>query len=236
MTVTVEFIDGWGDTPPEFAPVPAKSLLPEWYKKTTAHVHNNKHIYDDGKTSATVKKCIPVFDALTSGYLIRLVSDVEIGDSMSGKKFYRWPGKEMISFHGPMQLGEFPLKEFYDEQVPKFHNPWGIKTPKGYSCLFINPMNRGESVLRIFEGVVDTDTYHQPVQLPFLLNDHSWSGVIPAGTPIAQVIPFKRESFDHTIKRDDDYPDKPAYKTHRLRRSIFFDAYKKMFWSRKEYN
>ena len=50
-----------------------------------------------------------------------------------------------------------------------------------------------ESVFTIMDGIVDTDSYNALVNFPFFLNDWSYEGLIPAGTPMAQVIPFKRE-------------------------------------------
>jgi hypothetical protein len=59
--------------------------------------------------------------------------------------------------------------------------------------LFINPPHRPDWGGRILEGLVDTDNYFASVNLPFLL--HETPKVIPAGTPIALVIPFKRDSW-----------------------------------------
>ena len=79
----------------------------------------------------------------------------------------------------------------------KFTNPWVIETPEGYSVLFKAPSN-SFSDLHIVEGVVDTDTYNRQINFPFV-----WAGtetevdtIIPAGTPLIHVIPFKREKFD----------------------------------------
>lgn len=52
----------------------------------------------------------------------------------------------------------------------KFTNKWLIKTPPGYSCLFIKPMNRLEPRFDIIPGVVDTDTYVNVINFPFILN------------------------------------------------------------------
>ena len=42
--------------------------------------------------------------------------------------------------------------------------------------------------------MVDTDKYPIPVHFPFLLKKN-FEGLIKQGTPIIQVIPFKRESW-----------------------------------------
>jgi hypothetical protein len=54
---------------------------------------------------------------------------------------------------------------------------------------------------------------------------------IPAGTPIAQIIPFKREAW--TSSTTDDF--KIAISSRALRASMFLNSYKNRFWSRKSY-
>jgi hypothetical protein len=111
-------------------------------------------------------------------------------------------------------------------------NPWSIKTPKGHSVLFVQPFHR-ESIFTILPGIVDTDTYNSPVNFPFVLNDINFEGLIPAGTPMAQIIPFKREKWSLEFGNDEDILESNKH-TKRVR-SRFFDSYKNNFWNRKEY-
>ena len=90
-----------------------------------------------------------------------------------------------------------------------------------------------ESVFTILDGIVDTDQYKAPVNFPFVLNDVKWEGIIPAGTPMAQVIPFKRESWEHKIGSDKERQEQE--KITRKLKTLFFNSYKRQFWSRKEY-
>jgi hypothetical protein len=80
---------------------------------------------------------------------------------------------------------------------------------------------------------VDTDTYKAPVNFPFVLNDVKWEGIIPAGTPMAQVIPFKRESWKHRIGSDKEL--KEQKNVDMKLKTLLFNSYKKHFWSSKEY-
>jgi hypothetical protein len=66
-----------------------------------------------------------------------------------------------------------------------------------------------------------------------VINDIAFQGLIPKGTPIAQVIPFKREGWHMEIGSDKDV--KEHNKIIEKMRTKFFDRYKSMFWSRKEY-
>jgi hypothetical protein len=90
-----------------------------------------------------------------------------------------------------------------------------------------------ESVFTILPGIVDTDEYASPVNFPFVINDPNFEGFIPKGTPIAQVIPFKRESWKMKIGGEKERLLGSRI-TARLQ-TKFFDRYKTMFWIKKEY-
>ena len=98
--------------------------------------------------------------------------------------------------------------------------------------LFTQPMHR-PSPFTILDGVVDTDQYDSPVNFPFVLNDWKFEGLIPAGTPMAQVIPFKRESWKMSI--GDMEQRQNQEKTTVNLRTRLFDSYKNQFRQPKEY-
>ena len=74
----------------------------------------------------------------------------------------------------------------------KFHNYWTIRTAKGWSCMFLPPLNRPDAVVEVFAGVVDTDTYTAPINFPFVATAADGVYTLEKGTPLVQVIPFRR--------------------------------------------
>jgi hypothetical protein len=215
------------------SPRPAKNFIPEWYKKMSAYVTGEKVPFDSGQSNGTIKKCMPVFDAITAGYIITSVADLYVEIKEDGSPFYKWSGYDLLGFHIPEQtIGHPAKKNDEDNSSPKFINPWSIKTPKGYSVLIIQPMHR-ESPFTILPGVVDTDTYTQPVNFPFTLNDKNWEGLIPAGTPIAQIIPFKRESWKMEIGGEKELKEIDFIKNKFS--TVFWDKYKRWHHQNKEY-
>jgi hypothetical protein len=230
MTIKIKFTDTIKGIPEEYHPVPAKKVLPEWYKNIPSYINIKESDLSEKKV-ATAKKCIPVYDAITAGYILYTPCDVNV-TSKNGAPYYSWPDFDIISWHLPHQINGHPDSSMFP--TPKWRNPWAIETPKGYSCMFLPPLHR-ESVFKIFEGVVDTDTFSNPVELPFTLNDPKWTGVIPAGTPMAQVIPFKRESYELEIGSMKDEKENQEILLRKLK-STFFNAYKEKFWTKKEYN
>ena len=215
-----------------FPPRPAVKEVPEWYKNTPEYVNGqSKKITLPGSTSHTIKKCMPVFDALSIGYILYTQVEVQVYQTEEGP-VYSWPSQNVIEFH-PIDQAPIHPKADTKNPYPKWINPYAIKTPPGYSTLFLPPMHNPNKIFTILEGVVDTDTYTGPVNFPFLLNDSKWEGIIDPGTPMAQVIPFKRDSWKHKVGSEKDR-EKEA-KVFSKRNLLLFNSYKKQFWSRKEY-
>lgn len=228
MTVDITFTDIIG-VDSKYQPVPASRLLPDWYKDTNEYIDGERQIRD-GQTPHTVKKCIPVFDAMTAGYIISTYVDVQV-TQQDGLPYYQWPSLDAVSFHPVSQAPNHP--DGNGAPYPKWSNPWAISTPPGYSCLFVPPMHNPNRIFTALPGIVDTDTYRSAVNFPFVLDHASWEGIIPAGTPIVQIIPFERQSWKMSLGDDRNRAEQQRVFT-RLR-SLWFNSYKRQFWSRKEY-
>lgn len=225
------------------SPQPASKCLPDWYKHMPSYFTNTgkKTPNIDGITStSTVKRCVPVFDVITAGYILTSPADIYTDLSYqdptnsgtpSRVRTYSFPSANLIEFHPIEQVTNHPLQKT-TEDMPKFINPWAIRTPKGYSCLFIQPFHR-ESVFTIMPGIVDTDSYLGFINFPFVLNNPEFVGLIPKGTPIAQVIPFKRTSWKSELGNKGDV--KKALSHMLESRTTFFDYYRRRWHIKKEY-
>jgi hypothetical protein len=224
QTQPITFTDTIG-VASEYAPKPAIHFIPDWYKKMEAGFPKEQ----TPDSQPTIKKCIPVLDAMTAGYIIVSPCDVYVSIK-DGEPNYNAAMPEFMSAHPRKQAYKHPKSN--DFGFPKFQNPWTIKTPKGYSCLFVSPMHNQGNRFVILEGIVDTDNYPAPVNFPFVLKTPTEEFLIPAGTPIAQVIPFKRDKWQSEF-----FTDKQGLETAlRHVNSRFFDRYKHMFWERKSYS
>lgn len=214
-------------------PKPASKYIPDWYKNIQSYTTGVKIPDGKGETTGTIKKCIPVFDAITAGYIIVSPADIFVSiKEIEGQKkqYFEWSDYSLISFHPIDQAPTHPLQNNFP--YPKFINPWSIKTPKGYSTLFVQPFHR-PSIFTILPGIVDTDMYTAAVNFPFVINDVSFEGLIPCGTPIAQVIPFKRENWEAVLGNSQNFIEVKGVE-QKLRTKIF-DKYKSLFWESKQY-
>jgi hypothetical protein len=190
ITPTIRFTCAPQDHGVIAPPVPAKSYLPDWFRKLPP--------VDDSVTSTTnsgltVKRCMPFLDAMTTGWIITLPATVRLEISGGGTSVKAgWDfDRTLVSFHGDHQVKGNPMAP---RPAAKFHNFWTITTPPGWSCLFVNPLNRPNGVFDVVAGVVDTDTYRSPVHFPFFATAEDGLHVIEQGSPMVQVIPFRRDS------------------------------------------
>lgn len=214
-------------------PKPASEYIPDWYKNAQGYLgKDNKKIPTlDGAPHSTVKRCMPLWDMMTAGYIIETPYDIYVRQTDEGP-FWQWGDMQAIAFQTMEQTQNHPSFRDINYAVRLLH-PWSIKTPKGWSALIMQPTHREPSPISILPGIVDTDDYSIPFNMFIKLNDPNFEGMIEAGTPFAQVIPFKRESWESelgTEKEQNKYlSDMRKFGT------VFFDRYKKFWWNRKEY-
>lgn len=213
-------------------PEPSYKRIPEWYKKIKPRIlnHNVPRHHESGY-NMTVKMCNPVLDALSSGYMVTLPCDIFCTTKKEyGYRFMWEVDWEPITMHSELEIDGFPLPHGYEKYVAKFNNSWKIKTPDGYSCLVTHPMNRFDLPFFTLSAIIDTDKHPIPLNFPFCLKE-GFEGVIPEGTPIAQILPFKRENWKGFKEK---YKEENNFWKNDLKKTIEF-SYKKRFRSEKKY-
>jgi hypothetical protein len=229
-------------------PIPIKLNIPEWYKKLEHEIGR-----------LTVKGCMPFLDSLTSGYLLKMPQDFYIRHNVDNKNekgenfkdsFQTYGLHNCISLlnaksinlnsgidvHSIEQLEGSPSIE-KNKNLPfyKILNPWKIKTPKGYSCLFVSPLNNSDDRFSIIPGIVDTDTFPNEINFPIVINGDKYpvlESIIKKGTPYVQVIPFKRDSWKMIIK--------PRKQKEIQNSRLFYglkliNVYKDRYWNKKSW-
>jgi Family of unknown function (DUF6065) len=185
---TIEFLCRAEDRGVIAEPVPARSVLPDWFRSLKGVDAGHLSATNDG---VTVKRCLPFLDAMSTGWIMPLAATVRLEVTDDGKHVEAgWEfDRVMVSNHSPFQVAGNP----HEPRPPmKFHNYWTVKTAPGWSCLFIPPLNRSNPVFQALSGVVDTDEFATPVNFPFITTAGDGVHVLPKGTPVVQVIPFRR--------------------------------------------
>jgi hypothetical protein len=227
-------------------PIPIKLNIPDWFKKLEHSI-----------LKKTIKGCMPFLDTLTSGYLFKMPQDFylrhnvdnlneKIKDSFQTFSLHDVSpilgAKAMnlnsgIDIHPLFQVEGSPFVE-KNKNLPlyKIINPWTIKTPKGYSCLFLPPLNNSDDRFSIVPGIVDTDTFPHAVNFPIIINSDKYpvlETIFKKGTPYVQIIPFKRDSWKMTLK--------PITQNKLQSLRLFFsglkliNTYKDKYWIKKSW-
>lgn len=227
----IKFTDITNSVPDIFYPVPGKNALPTWLKNLPPYIGENFVVDENGYGNSTAKRCLPIFDASACGYILKLTHDIKI-QIENGVPSYQWPKNGIgLDFHSSEQASTHEVgKRGY--AIPKLLNPWSIKTPPGYSTLFVPPLNNEKSPIEPFSGLVDTDKYFAPVNFPFSLKS-GFEGTIEAGVPIVQAIPILRESWN--IEIDHGFNESIERNNSSIT-NMFRNGYRKMYWNKKDYS
>lgn len=221
------------------APIPASRLLPEWYKKQPGIV-KNENALPSGVVNATVKKCMPVFDLLSAGYIIVAPCDIYVDATDPEKLSYSIPlsmkqfQSDMFATHAPEQYDHYPVDTSrYHKTLLRVMPFWSISTPAGYSTMFAQPFHREDTELFAMSAIVDTDKFISEGHFSFLVKK-DFKGVIKQGTPLAQIIPFKRDDWESEIVTAEE-TSKSLFKQRLNLRSTFANGYKEKFRAKKDY-
>jgi len=229
-------------------PFQTKHFLPNWFKKIDAHSVEEMNI----------KGCVPFTDCLSAGYILPLPQDLFVSH-----RTYNLEKKEEESYYKFSCAADIPTSKAYEyninsseqelhnikqvggqgsflgekngnQNIIKILNPWRIKTPKGYSCLFTTPFYKEEDHFSIISAIVDTDDFEDNINFPIIFNNDKYptfKKTFKQGTPYVQVIPFKRDSWKRKYS---------TIKINKGKRFSYFSSilnrYKKLIWKKKIWN
>lgn len=214
-------------------PKPAKLCIPQWYKDVVPASKDSRKInYEGGNDNLTIKECMPFIDSLSTGYIQETWCDINLEFTNDGTRVnYGYAhSPKILNVRDHVNVGH---SEYFYPIEFVWITPWQFKLPKGYSALVVSPLNHFLP-FHTLSGVIDSDEFFHTSggNLPFYVYK-GFKGIIPAGTPMYQIIPIKRESW-LSSKRDFDYED--DFKRNYEVGKFFNGGYKKKFWHKKEYN
>lgn len=223
-------------------PKPIIKTIPEWYRKAdrfAVNPHTGEYWKSpqDGGRIPTWKACPSLFDIMGTGYTLLTPCDLEFYYDQQGVIDVKIsdPMYEMFASRRP-PMDQFQHPMGYDEHHFAWWADWGLATPDGYSVLYTNPFNRYELPFITTNGIIDTDKENLSGMIPFFLVK-GWTGILPAGTPYAQIIPFKRENWESEVVIP-DYPSMYAANEENIKKYRVPDGgvYKNQVQVRRTYS
>jgi len=207
-------------------PYPAKNTIPEWYKKSESFMGSDSIKIDKYATNSGLKHCMSYLDAIVHGYIYELWTDVYVSNDEDGIKL-SWTNTPDPVVQRTSSLGaSIPRPAGMHNDMFNWILQWGIKVPKGYSVLMTHPLNRTDLPFYTLSGIVDADNYIGEGKVPFFIKK-DFTGIIPAGTPILQVIPIKTDEGWQSKKSEDLVKERDKHQW--LLRTSISGYYKKVF-------
>lgn len=217
-------------------PYPASQSIPDWFREMTPYEISNNNpdgkrlIIENGISNATFKKCTPLLDGMTSGYIVPLWADVLVEQQTI--PYITWRTKTNIfQLHGTASR-MMPAPPGYDQVVFKYLNTWIPITPPGYSMLVISPLGYRGLPFHAIPAVVDTDKSTLELIFPMWIKT-GLTGVVEAGTPMVQLIPFKRDEWKAEFDYYEDGEHEVINETNFNKTLV--NHYIKKHWSKKTY-
>ena len=230
----------WLNSKSENIPSPIIKAMPKWFREADRFAKNpitgDFWIGPDKGKIPTWKACPALFDIMGTGYTLYTPCDIEFYINEKGTidlKIEDQRYKPFCSSRQPMPQFEHP-NGFYKDHFAWFPE-WAVKVPDGYSVLYSNPFNRYDLPFMTVSGIIDNDKVNLPGTMPFFLRD-GWTGVLPAGTPYVQLLPFKREDWSSELVFEDrETIVKKNMENSKKYRVPDGGVYKNHVWSKRNY-
>lgn len=203
--------------------VETRRVIPDYVKKQVNTYKENKFA-----------RCPGMFDLSQAGYLVKAHVDIHIKATKQGVVIKMDCHERMRPSKMEFEIVEGMVKfaEGMKPAVWKIPLPWAVFMKKGYSAQVLPASMHFPFVdkMYIYPGVVDYDDFHS-INLIFSITEEC-EFTIWAGTPILQVIPFKREEFSAVCGKATEWEcDKLRFGFYSRQRNF----YRKMFHKKKPY-
>jgi hypothetical protein len=230
----------WLSNESNSAPKPIIKLMPDWFRKADRYAkdqNNNFIIGPDKGKIPTWKACPALFDIMSTGYSLNTPCDIEFFKDFNGKIDAKVSNLKYLSFiQKRVPMPQFVHPEGYYQEHFAWFGEWQVRLPKGYSAIYSTPFNRYDLPFLSTSGIIDADKVYQPGSYPFFVKD-GFTGIVPAGTPFIQIIPFKRENWiSEIIEENDQNKIQKEYQENSfIYRVPDGGVYKKNIWEQRSY-
>jgi hypothetical protein len=211
--------------------VPSKECIADWYKQAPRFIDDKINIDSRGSANKNFKLCIPFLDSMLSGYTV-ISWQESLFKYEDGRMIATWPGDpEIIGVRDKEMSKGIPVPAGHLDKSFWWYMPFSIKLPKGYSLLITHPLNRYDLPFTTMSAIVDADEIMTDGKIPFFIKE-DFEGIIPKGTPLFQVIPFKRDNWQKVENNNlIEYSKKFYVKVQ----TLFYGYYKNHVWKKKDY-
>jgi hypothetical protein len=218
-------------------PLKGVNGVPKWYQNLSRFFDQDGNATErfsndeNGNGRLAIKNCAPYLDGFTTGYYVTLWCDIQVTKNEENQ-LLEWSSTiAPIETRGNKATQNVPIPSGYTSLVSAWVFPYVFRAPKGYSLLITHPFNRWDLPFITSSGIVESDVMQGAGRVPFHL-DKNFDGVIKAGTPIAQIVPIKRDNW--VIEKNTSLMKMSEITNVKLK-NYLYGYYKKHFWIKKRY-
>lgn len=176
-------------------PQPAINFVPKWFNNIPTHTNRHNTIIKLG----TARTCPSFSETFKDGYIIPAPCDIYL--RVNKEKSWEWQtanNKISLTIHEDDTLLDYLPPKSNIKKVFKLHYPFNIFTSKGISTRVMPVFWEFNKDFTVPHGQFHTDKVHQ-LNLQILYTSDKEEIVIKQGTPLAHLIPFKRNKFNYKI-------------------------------------
>lgn len=244
-----------------FDPIPVKNYIPEWFKQKDKYKKNENGFYEllfgyvNGKSTVhklpSWKSCPALLDVFLTGYYLLTPCDIEFKITENNnhapltisydKKWQEIKYKDKtisVDFCVYRDKEEgLPSPDGYHDFTYAWRPNYFAQVPDGYTLLYIHPMNLPGMPFKTMSGFIDaTNIFVGSGNIPFYIKKN-WEGIIPAGTPYAQIIPIKNETWksEKINYSSEELLDQLNKKDQEYMIGHHLTKYKEIDWTKKIY-
>lgn len=209
---------------------PIKNVIPDWYKKTE-RISDGTKIIKKLPVNLTFKACSSFGDSFITGYYIPLPVDIAVQQTPEGPSV-SWTDDEnvFVELRDASTNKKLPTPTGHSSLQFAWITKHVFKVPRGYSALVTHPLNRTDLPFFTLTGIVDGEISLHNGNIPVYFSS-TFEGVIPSGTPIAQIILFKNKKW--TSKKNKKILQDAAINAEKSKNTTGW--YKKNHWKKKFY-
>jgi hypothetical protein len=223
-----------------YPPVPCIENLPEWLSRLPVVRHDPIARAIEGIDS-NVRRCPGVVDYVRLGYLFFMPYDLILRQESDGS--WRWNmqhgGNTSLdewapTNHDPRQVEGMEFDpETHFPSIVKLRFPCFINTPPGVSTAILDSFFHRNRDFEVIPGVFESDIVGDNLRIFIRMRRTDEPVYIAAGTPLAQMLPFRREPAELVVYDETNTPKELSDKTkvYRADRSRFSFNYMTTHWT-----
>jgi hypothetical protein len=187
-------------------PKPTAKYTPDWWKSLKID-ESKKSAYD--LYTGNIKHCPSFTDVFSSGYVVPMWMDIYLGyDKETGQYGTQSNNLTNISYHNGASV-DLKNYKFLGKETSAFfkaYSPWSIITKPDISIMILPLFFNFDPDFSVVPGIMDTDIVNH-ISPDIAYHSKNREIFIERGTPLFQVIPFKKQKATFDVKEIDELSD-----------------------------